>query len=820
MKSKILLYIIFLIAFKAMYAQQNINLRIAEVEYSQMRYKNASELYEKILGKDSSNLFVKVRLADCYFKIGDTKNAERIYRLCTGEISADTTGALQFAQTLAKNGNYEASMIWYKKYSALNPADKHAVKFANSYSNVSAFFVDSSKYKVNILSMNSSQSDFSPTPFDSGFIFCSARLEGLGVQRVYGRDNTTFLELYWCDTSKMSSKPFYTRTGFETDMSSERSYFDEVNNSKLLPDETVLTSNDTKTLGYHGLVIRPEIKWGNDSSVSSTNRFHKKINTKYHEGPAAFSRTGDTAYFTRNNYNGWFPTKSTDRINKLNIYMSVNKNGNWSRAKMMPFCNRNYSVGHPTLSKDGQTMYFVSDMPGGMGRTDLYKTSLENGKWSEPQNLGPYINTERDELFPFADDKDNIYFASNGHAGLGGLDIFKGNLGNGDVKNMGYPINSMLDDFGLIINKDENEGFFSSNRTRGGPDDDIFGFTYNKRKIYVKVTITDSLENKLLDSAMVSVLDTATYTKNEYVTGASGYVSYIANSSFKYILVGKKIGYKSKGTVIWPLMLQNTIDTLRVTIALVPDIKCITVVGQVLNKETKKPMNDATVHLKINSGGYEVVKTDSNGRYTLCLNPGNSFVVKATKPRFISDCFVTEVPTSGLKRGVYTVTSLLELIPLKKNMTFKIEIYYDLAKWDIRPDAAIELDKVVTFLTENQDIKMELGSHTDSRGGDSYNLDLSQKRAKSAVDYIISRGITDNRIIAKGYGETKPLNKCKNGVKCKEPEFAINRRTEGKVIGFVETHASEEEAKLFNEEKDKKECEHADIVFLENRKEN
>jgi len=451
---------------------------------------------------------------------------------------------------------------------------------------------------------------------------------------------------------------------------------------------------DKKIYGWTGNgYLRLYFKQSNDS----VQLFPIKTYTNYHIGPASFTADGNTIFFALTR----IPETIRDKVNTINveIFSSVKgEDGKWSEPVSFPLNKVNeYSVGDPFISPDGSRLYFTSDMPGGLGGTDIYyidKTTT--GGWRGPVNLKE-VNTQGNERTPFLDKDGSFYFSSDGNVGMGGLDIYcyaKNSKGINQIQNMGYPINSPQDDLSFNIDGKTSLAYLSSNRVGGLGNDDIYSY------------------------------------------------SNLLNSS-KPILAFKLI-------------------------------------GTVYNKKTNLPLANAVVTLsKLNSDSLKV-ETDSTGTFNFNLDKESDYNLNGQKPIYRPDA--TDLTTKGLYIST-TITKDLFLEPAELGKTFLLKnIYYDFDKWNIRADAAIELNKVVTIMKENPTIWIELGSHTDSRGKDDYNQTLSQKRAESAVQYIISRGIEKNRITARGYGETKLVNKCGNRVICTKEEHQLNRRTEFKIV--------------------------------------
>jgi outer membrane protein OmpA-like peptidoglycan-associated protein len=480
----------------------------ADREFQKMRYAYAIEHYEQYLKKNSEDDSAKLNLAISYHKVKDTKNAERVFRNISSLEQAEPEVWLEFAEVLSQNGNYEESHTWYSKYAAVRHLDERAQNNLEAHSNVHKFYLDSSQYRIYHLGFNSLQSDFSPAFYQNGIVFSSGRVQEAGVRRVFSWDNSAFLDLYFVDTASIDT------THFMTDRTHTRSTREELHAStKKEPvhhDDTRITSNDTHTLGHHATTFSPDSAWepGEDANVIP---FSKKVNSKYHEGPTVFTSDGNTMYFTRNNFRpGKYKTSEED-INELKIYTATkDSKGEWTNIKEFVHNNNNYSTGHPALSPDNKTMYFVSNMPGGAGGTDIYKSVLENGAWGTPVNLGRPVNTEGNEMFPFVSADNRLFFASTGQGGLGGLDIFEYELSNAsaEVLNMGFPVNSMKDDFGLILNASGSTGYFSSNRKRGGTDDDLFMFTSKpvSRKALLNVYVYDAETRDTIYTVVPAVL--------------------------------------------------------------------------------------------------------------------------------------------------------------------------------------------------------------------------------------------------------------------------------------------------------------------------
>ena len=444
---------------------------------------------------------------------------------------------------------------------------------------------------------------------------------------------------------------------------------------------------------YTGLIT-------DDRQVIDKKRMPGDVNTKYHEAGVAVTKDLKTIYFTANNYYEKKFLTDSSGVNNLQMFRaSLGIDGKWTMKEKLPFNHVNYSIGHPALSHDDKKLYFVSDMPGGYGQTDIYVVNInEDGSFGRPKNMGRKINTPGREMFPYIG-KDNIlYFSSDGHGGHGKLDIFASKIYDSTVSeplNLDTPINSVEDDFAFIIDDMKDRGFFSSNREEGKGDDDIYSF------------------------------------------------------------------------LALPGLYIHCTQEIR---------------GVVRSESTGQPIPGATVELRNHAG--EVLETvtasDVDATYTLYKAICDStFVVVGMQKGFLNDeKTVSTINDTGADALVVNLNLPDQFISNKVNIK---TIYFDFDKSNIRPDAAKELDKVVQVMNEYPELTIEAGSHTDSRASDAYNMKLSERRAKSTVKYIVSKGIDASRIVHKGYGETQLVNRCSNGVKCSKEEHQANRRTEFKI---------------------------------------
>lgn len=623
----------------------------ADFYFDKMWFAEAAELYEQALNKDDKNYTKDIiqKAADAYYFNTNMEKAYEWYHILYENYGKELSSEniFKYAHSLKGTGKYTRAKRLMRLY---NRKMKDGANVASVDNNnlgmpneavLDNLLNSEQSYEIKNMAINTEYSEFSPMFLDSSrVVFSSAKDSSFLSTRRYKWNDQPYLDLY------------------------------------------VAKINDES------------------QDLKDAIKFSKKINTKYHEASVAFSPDNSTMYFTRNNY-GKKLKRDNKGINHLKIYKSTKVNEEWTEAVEVGFNSDNYSTGHPALSPDGKQLYFVSDMPGSIGKTDIFVVDVfEDGSFSEPRNLGPSINTEQKEMFPFFNGK-KLYFSSDGHIGFGGLDVYEATYddekGFENITNVGQPINSNKDDFSYIVNEENQKGFFASNRKGGKGDDDIYSF----KRLTVEETpenanaiagvVTELTTGDLMPQALVQLLDENGIKLKEMVTEEDGsFVFEDLESSKKY--------------------------TLKI------------VKGEYFNSEQE-------VTTKEN----ELVNVDISLKR-------------------LEEMIAME---DGIKK-------------LKTEM-----IYFNFDKSFIRPDAAKELDRLVSVLKEYPNMVIKIESHTDSRGSKVYNEYLSDKRAKSTRDYIISKGIDKSRIeSAIGYGENRLINECDGTVRCKESDHLLNRRSE------------------------------------------
>ena len=732
MRSKFILLLVALLITCGAEAQKAY-VKMGDMYFKQFDFKTALIYYAQAIKKDSSNVHVKQNIGDSYRLMNDWVNAEPWYAKLATDQTAPPIDKLYYAEALRANQKYAEAKVAYKNYMTAAPSDASAKDRIASVDKIAELAKDKGIYTIEDLPINTPKSDFGPSFYTNGQIFFCSNRQPLGRVRV--KD-------YWTDANFLQL--------------------------------------------YIG---KPDA----NGNITSSEIMHGKApNGKYHEGPATYNEKLQEIYITRSNYKKSKVFKSSDRSIKLKLYRLVYlpTESRWGDQliEAVPFNDREYSVGHATLTPDAQTLYFMSDKPGGYGGVDIYKSVRDiSGNWTAPVNLGPTINTSGDDMFPFIAGDGTLYFASDGHAGLGGLDVYSSvpnKDGWSEPVNLGFPINTSSDDFNYIIDKDNKTGYFASNRPGGRGDDDIYKFA--KKGIDICGLVYDAKTNEPIEGAKVVMYEMKD-ERGSKMTNKEGNFCYSASLKRTYKFVATKAGY---------LPNELTVETVDKPVTVkIPLTKegGINLEVLVLDKKTREPLDMANVKL-INktTNKEEKQKTNPEGKTFYTLEPNTAYRIEGSKDLPDPDMkylAVSTTTTSVGKTAPATIYATLELERVRKGVAIKIEnIYYDLDKWFIRPDAAKELDKLVKVMLDNPTMEIELSSHTDCRASVKYNATLSAKRAEASVQYIASRGVSVSRMIAAGYGESRLVNKCAcEGdfeVPCTEDQHQENRRTEFKILKF------------------------------------
>lgn len=699
---------------------QKLKERMADRSAQAFDYPKVVAIYENIQAKGKAGPEDLRRLAHAYQKVDRFADAEATYvkLMATG---AQTPGDIRaYADLLRANGKYTEAMEWYTSLAQVKPDDACAQAYVKDPALFTKLMRDSASATIRTVPINSPQADLGMSVLEELLLFSSARGEGAGGSRIYKWDEQPFLNLY----------------------------------SALLKGETA----------EEPMVMR------ND------------VNSRYHDGTLSYDSLAKRMYFTRNHAHYGVLDRSRTGFLNLGIYFSdvvVGEFGQQEWGDLVSFEHNDpeYNNGHPFVSHDGRRLFFVSDRPGGQGGTDIWVCRNLGNSWGAPENLGPEVNTPGNEMYPYLRRDSTLFFASDGHPGLGGLDLFSVRLrpaGPGKVRNIGYPMNTRWNDHSLILINDST-GFMASDRTGGMGSDDIYGFTMRPPTAYLAGIVIDKVTRQPIEGAVIVLKDAyGEHIKRQKLTAEPGGRFNIETEEHaRYLLTVNRPGYYQ---VEQPL--DADVDDLGNIVVEMAKYDYMAD-GAVTHGETGAPIEGAIVKLLDPNGNVvATATTDANGHYEFPLEAEKDYRVEVARDGFFKQS--AKITTRGQTSA--NIRTDFKLFPLEVDQVVRLDnIYYDLAKWNIRPDAAFELDKLVLTLQDNPTVKIELSSHTDCRGKDAYNLTLSQKRAKSAVDYLISKGIGKDRVTSKGYGETKPVATCVCE-QCTEDEHQQNRRTEFKVL--------------------------------------
>lgn len=629
------------------------NLQKAQQMMGGYEYQKAIDLFTTHFQTNPPAIDDARLLAECYMEVNDTKSATVWMGKVVAFGNAKPTDVKAYAFLLKSEGKYQDAIAQFETYKTLVPAESDkAEAWITACRDAEKWIAKPEYWDVNNAEMfNTPYTEFGLIPFQKGYSLTSDRkISGVTYKKedLYGWTGNPYLKMFYVT---MDDK-----------------------------GQSVTKLEDMGDLNY-----------------------------TYHNGPGTYHAGSQTMYYTRTKMvkvtkkpinpdpTSWYDhSTALEYTNRLEVYSAKFNNDEFGESKAFEYNKaEEYSVGHPAISPDGNILYFVSDMPGGMGKSDIYYCEKTGDTWGAPKNAGTTINSEGNEVFPYMDAGGTLYYSSDGLPGMGGLDLFSAK-GSKDTwsfpENLKYPLNSPKDDFSIYYTEAGKSGYLTSNRDGGKGLDDIYRFE-------------DATPTELILSVLT----------------------------------------KEKTT-------DNKINIL-------PDVEVAI---------TNKTKNDI-----------QKMQTDASGRLYTKVDCGTSFQVAGNKEGYFAHVKNIETKCTSRHDTVF-VELILDQIVIDKPIVLK-NIYYDFDKWNIRPDAALELNKLVVILLQNPNIEIELGSHTDSRGSDQYNMVLSQKRAESAVQYIITNGIDAKRIKAKGYGESVPVNRCTNGAKCTDEEFQMNRRTEFKV---------------------------------------
>ena len=703
---------------------QTAALKKANKFFTTKAYSQAIPYYEKELKKDSSNKIILSNLGDCYRLTNNTNGQLLCYGGLIKSGKAESIHNLYYGQALTESGQKETAKSYFEKYNA----DSRGKNLASSVDKFKMYTKNADAYRVELASFNSPQNDFTAVKFQDAIVFASSRNKTQWINKKHGWTSDSYLKLYTTQNSG------------------------------------------------GGVHLKPKIFMGDLSS-------------KYNDGPICFSKDYNTVYFTRNNSNKKFI--SSERTYKLKIFEAgLNQNG-FDRIRELPFNGNNFNCAHPSLSNDGTLLFFASDMEGGFGGMDIYYTKKEGDVWGTPVNLGATVNTAGTEVFPFIAANGLLYFSSNGHDGIGGLDVYEAKFSDdkaGIAFNMGEPVNSINDDFGVFLAEDNKTGYLSSNRKNGGMDDDIYNFqilSEVKRGKEILIITKDKDNGYIIANTKIAI------NNDTIITNEKGEITTTIEEDVNYKLVVDKNDYfKVEDSVSTNTFSEKTF-TKELLLEKDPKLSLLAFITDTKTNLALDGVKMTIVELPSNAA-FDTYTTAATGDYVKPLRGKKvgdkiSYSFKLEKEGYLTKTatFTYEIKAPGeIKVNESLNLSLGEVavgMDLAKMIDIK-PIYFDLGKSVIPKDASIELDKIVKVMNEYPNMSIELGSHTDCRGSAPANVKLSSARAKSSADYIIKKGINKTRILRKGYGETKLLTGCicEGNLKptCSEDEHTKNRRTE------------------------------------------
>lgn len=726
--------VLLLILITPLIKSQSVKEKIADKRFNNLEYFSASEMYEELSRSKHPKIKYYVRAGESNLNMGDYRKAQMFYDKAYANTGMTDQDLYNYYQVLKYNTNYtKASEVFSKindnQYKLIreNMAQKKLV--------IEELKKDSSNYSLKRLAINSDENDFCPYVVNNELYFLSSRRNTSINGRKYGWDNSYYLDV------------------------------------------------------YKGYIEGTDVK--NEHAVK------EGLKTKVHEGPLCFTKDGNTQFITRNNFVKNKYKKSKDGRVNLKIFSRKKEGENWGEWIEFPFNSDDYSCGDPAVSADGKTLYFVSDMPGTLGLTDVWVTTFENNSWTKPENLGQSVNSEGREMFPQLFEDEVLFYSSDGKIGLGGLDVFY-TVPAGDAffeaQNLGYPVNSQFDDFGFYA-KTTTTGYFASNR--GNTKDDIYSFV-SKRPIIssaINLIVKDNLSKEIIPNATIVLIDETGKPVYEGQTDGNGEVKFNVLPGKGYKTKANKNGYKESVGIIKEEEIASLANSKK---EILVEKKIIGLLGLIADADDLTPIEGVKVTITdaFNKTEFMNFTTDKDGDFRHIYKDKKvgddlTYLIKLEKEGYLTK--IQPVDITIKKEGYVLLHDYLNTKMYKIKLGADIgkvvdlnPIYFDLGKSIVRPDAKVELEKIVQLLTENPSITIELSSHSDCRGGAAGNLALSDRRAKASAGYVISKGVSPTRIYGKGYGETKLINDCKcEGtvvVPCSEEQHAQNRRTEFKIV--------------------------------------
>lgn len=742
MKNFIYIILVTFLALPMLSTAQNGRLKYADKMYNQQAYYYASEAYEDVLERKTDSIDIASKIATSYDKIGNTEKAIAWYKYLQQNDKIEKDQLLRLALLERQTENYTGSEELLASYQSQYGMDNIAADlFAKS--SIDELKRDKNQFNLKLQDVNTASSEIGTSFINKNeVLIASSKRRSKATKRMQAWTGTFFYDIYRASINEQGD-------------------------------------------------------------IGKLNLMKSEAKTKFNDGPAVFNEKTGYVYFTRNNFFGGKKGMDNNNTILLKIYKGKIENNKFVDVEEVNINGDNFSTAHPSVSADGKKLFFSSNRPGGFGGMDIYYVDLnDQGNTSgTPINLGSKVNTSQNEVFPHYDASENIvFFSSEGHFGLGGLDVYVAKLNKeyiaNSVENLGAPINSPYDDFSFVNNASQTKGYFSSNRPGGQGDDDVYGFRQNfpiRNSAILNGIVKDLLTNENVPGSTVYLLSKNNEIIDSSKANENGNFEFMLSSiddDFK--LLASKDGYidNEKAIPFNPKVVEYEEE-----VAIMPELNYF-FSGTIKNKKTGELLEDVSITIVDNNGNTEFGKltTTGDGQFKSEILPYEykdnvSYAFRLEKKGFITNTFsISE--SLALEENIDVSKrlniDLTEVEVGKTDLKDVIEInpiYFDLNKFNIRPDAAIELDKVVKIMQDNPGMVIELGSHTDSRGSASLNRSLSDKRAKASANYIISKGIARNRISGRGYGKSRlkisdaEIQKASTEAE-KEALHEQNRRTE------------------------------------------
>lgn len=634
-----------------------------------LQYEAAIEAFTPILKKKSERREAILGLAEASRRIKDYRQAEQWYAQAVALPDADAISFYYYGLMLLQNGHCEPAQQAFDQFLVRKPYDsrKLVIEDACAYRE-SLSQRQSQRVVLDHPPFNGPDSDLGPAFYDEGLVFGSVRRKA---------NNLAFYDLYFIRPTQ--TDPFTSR---------------------------IISYDSIEVFSHH-------------------------LSTEANQAIVTFNEYGDEMYFTRNQV---APKNNSRAIRRLEILMARQLMGGlWGAPEAMRFNSPEFSCAHPALSPDGQRLFFTSDRPGGFGGKDIYVCHRQGESWGEPINLGPNINTEGDELYPYFHAEGDLYFASDSRPGLGGQDIYRSeDLGDGNwglPENVGYPINTAADDFGLIISTKENTGYFTSNRPGGAGQDDIYFFRPKGVVLDVQARRMDG--EKINRPIAFSIEGSPTQL---LTTEIGRWQSWLPWNACLYLI--NEDSEFARDTLEACARHAGLNDTLQIVWRLEVSDEEPLADEPVEEEEAPNPLPAAQSGKEL--AGAEGAFKRSEGRYE------------------------------------------------DGTVAYLLNVYYDSGRSSVKAESVPELWKLLRLINNNPSLVVELSSHTDAIGSGDFNQRLSQKRADAIVRWLAEQGVSRQRLVAKGYGEALPVNDCKDGVNCTEAQLQANRRTEFRVLGTIQ----------------------------------